>query len=70
MPQLTVLLDLANKIFTTNVQIVEMLVRLQSKGVRPETQYTWFQLPVKFEDGLGRMLPVPSEYNWNVTALG
>jgi hypothetical protein len=32
----------------------------------PDLQHTWAQAPVKFEDALGRIIPVPSEYDWDV----
>lgn len=30
----------------------------------PALRYTWFQAPVKFEDALGRVFPIPSEFDW------
>jgi hypothetical protein len=27
----------------------------------------WAQAPVKFEDALGRVIPIPSEYDWDVS---
>lgn len=32
----------------------------------PNLQHTWFQEPIRFEDALGRIIPIPSEYNWGV----
>ena len=32
-----------------------------------DTRHTWVQEPVKFEDALGRIFPVPSEYDWEVS---
>ena len=31
----------------------------------PDLRHTWFQDPVKLEDALGRILPIPSEYNYS-----
>ncbi len=36
---------------------------------QPNTRYTWAQAPVRFEDALGRVIPVPSEYGWDVGTL-
>jgi hypothetical protein len=33
----------------------------------PDLRHTWAQAPVKFEDALGRIIPVPSEYDWDVS---
>lgn len=63
------LVDLSSKIWTTNMQIIDMLIRQQNSKVAPDTQHTWFQQPIKFEDALGRVIPVPSEYNWGVSVL-
>jgi hypothetical protein len=32
----------------------------------PDLNHTWAQDPIKFEDALGRVIPVPSEYDWDV----
>ena len=32
----------------------------------PCLRYTWVQAPVKLEDALGRIIPIPSEYDWAV----
>ena len=55
-----------SKVWSTNVRIIDTLVKLQSTSQTPDLQHTWFQQPVKFEDALGRVLPIPSEYNWSV----
>ena len=61
------LLDIVNRIWTTNMQILCLLIRLQDTIPSPDTQHTFFQAPCKFEDALGRPLPVPSEYDLEVT---
>jgi hypothetical protein len=48
------------------MQIVEFMVRMQATGPVPDRRYIWAQEPVRFEDALGRVLPIPSEYNWEV----
>lgn len=35
----------------------------------PDQRYTWAQAPIKFEDALGRITPVPSEHDWDVGYL-
>ena len=65
---MSLLVDLVGKIWNVNMQIMDILVRQQSRNVAPDTQHTWFQQPVKFEDALGRLPPVPSEYSWGVGA--
>lgn len=60
------LVKLAGKVWQSNLQIVALMVKLQSGSSSPELRYTWVQEPVRFEDALGRVIPVPSEYNWGV----
>lgn len=69
LPQVTVLVDLVGKIWAMDQQIFDMLRRQQNTTTAPDLQHTWFQRPVKFEDALGRILPVPSEYNLGVHRL-
>ena len=66
-PQLKTLIDIANKVWQTNLQIVSFMIKIQSSAQSPELGYTWVQEPVKFEDALGRIIPIPSEYNWGVS---
>lgn len=63
------LVDLTSKIWTMNMQIMDLLMSQQNSRLAPDTQHTWFQQPIKFEDALGRVLPIPSEYNWGVSEL-
>jgi hypothetical protein len=42
------------------------LVELRERLPIPHLQFTWAQAPVKLEDALGRTIPVPSEYGWEV----
>lgn len=51
------------------MQIVDLLIRLQEMIPIPDTRHTYFQSPCKFEDALGRTLPVPSEYDLEVAVL-
>lgn len=69
MPQVAILVDLVGKIWTMDKQIIDILMRQQSTTTAPDLYHTWFQQPVKFEDALGRILPVPSEYNLGVLCL-
>ncbi|TVY91471.1 hypothetical protein LAWI1_G003254 [Lachnellula willkommii] len=31
----------------------------------PDLRHTWAQAPMEFEDALGRIIPIPSEYDWD-----
>ncbi|KAK3178011.1 hypothetical protein OEA41_000143 [Lepraria neglecta] len=62
--QLKTLVDLASKIWQLNLQIMDCIASLQTSNRLPDLRFTWAQEPVRFEDALGRVLPVPSEYNW------
>ena len=63
------LVDLVGKIWTMDNLILDMLMRQEKNTTRPDLHHTWFQQPVKFEDALGRILPVLSEYNVGVSCL-
>lgn len=43
------------------------MIKIQASIDRPDSRFTWAQEPVKFEDALGRVIPVPSEYNYRVS---
>ncbi|KAK4979449.1 hypothetical protein LTR66_010509 [Elasticomyces elasticus] len=66
-PQLTTLIDLAAKVWTTNMQIIAFLTNFQSSATAIDVKHTWFQEPFKLEDAYGRTIPVPSEYDWGVS---
>jgi hypothetical protein len=63
--QLKMLVDLANKVWQSNLQIMTFIVKLQTTPPSPDLRYTWVQEPVKLEDALGRVIPIPSEYSWS-----
>ena len=63
------LVDIVGKIWTMDKLILDMLMRQEKSTKAPDLHHTWFQQPVKFEDALGRILPVPSEYNLGVSCL-
>jgi len=60
------LLDLAQRVSSSNTDIVTYISGLQNASRSPDLRYTWVQEPVKFEDALGRVIPVPSEYDVEV----
>jgi hypothetical protein len=64
-PQLRTLVEQVTKIWQSNTRIVSLLVQMQ-ESPSPTLQYTWFQAPIKFEDALGRVFPIPSEFDWLV----
>lgn len=49
------------------MQLMTIVAKLQSSGLSLNPRYTWVQEPVKFEDAMGRLIPIPSEYNWAVS---
>ena len=64
--QVQTLIEVANGIWKTNLQLVAFLSKFPAATPAPDLRYTWVQAPVKLEDAFGRVLPVPSEYNWGV----
>ena len=65
--RLKTLVDLASKVWQSNMQIMSFIINIQSSSPSPELRYTWVQEPVRFEDAMGRVIPIPSEYNWGVS---
>lgn len=47
--------------------MMDMICKAVESISKPDLRYTWAQAPVKFEDALGRIMPVPSEYDWDVS---
>ncbi len=66
LPQMATLLDIANRVWNSNMQILDLLVRVQNTAPAPDVYHTYFQRPCEFEDALGRVLPVPPEYDFQV----
>lgn len=64
--QLQSLLEIAQNVSSSNIDIVTFIAKLQNTALPPDLRYTWVQEPVKFEDALGRVIPVPSEYDVEV----
>lgn len=64
--QLSPLFEFVSKVWHSNLKIIEMLTMILEKP-SPTLHYTWSQAPVKFEDALGRILPIPSEFDWPVS---
>jgi hypothetical protein len=48
-------------------EMIERFSNVLNKIPSPDIRHTWAQAPVKFEDALGRVIPVPSEYDWDVS---
>ena len=68
MPQIMNLTELASKIWSHNLQIMFLLTQMQSSAPNIDVHHTWFQEPIRFEDAFGRVIPIPSEYSWSVSA--
>lgn len=66
-PQLKTLVDLVSKVWQLNLQIMSFIANHQASTPSPELRYTWVQEPIKFEDAMGRVIPIPSEYNWGAS---
>jgi hypothetical protein len=47
--------------------MIEKLSKVLHKLPDPDIRHTWAQAPVRFEDALGRVMPIPSEYDWDVS---
>lgn len=56
------------KVWYLNNQIIDIISKMQARPISPDLRYTWFQEPARFEDALGRVIPIPSEYNWGVSS--
>jgi hypothetical protein len=48
-------------------EIIEKFSTVLRKLSDPDIRHTWAQAPVRFEDALGRVIPIPSEYDWDVS---
>ena len=67
-PQLKILIDYARKIWRCNMQIMNFMAHLNASAPSPEMRFTWFQEPIRFEDAMGRFIPIPSEYDWGASS--
>ena len=67
--QLKTLLDLVYRVWQSNTQIMSFITSSNMSTPSPDLRYTWFQDPIKFEDAMGRVIPIPSEYDWKVTSF-
>lgn len=53
-----------SELFTTTEQVRTEVQDLRESVLRIDTRFTWAQAPVKFEDALGRVYPIPSEFSF------
>jgi hypothetical protein len=51
----------------TQAELMEVFAKAAQALPPPDLNYTWAQAPIRFEDALGRVIPVPSEYDWDVS---
>ncbi|KAK4158665.1 hypothetical protein QBC43DRAFT_10485 [Cladorrhinum sp. PSN259] len=56
-------LQAATSIFSSTQQALFILLEIRSTLNGIQTQHTFFQAPVRVEDALGRVWPIPSEYS-------
>lgn len=66
-PQLQNIAGIARKVLLSNLQILAYVT--DRKSPRVDSKYTWFQQPLRFEDAVGRVVPIPVEYGWSVSLL-
>jgi aryl carrier-like protein len=64
LPQMKGLMELGTKIWASSLRILEYFTKLEDGTLAIDVKHTWFQEPLKLEDALGRVLPVPVEYGW------
>ncbi|KAH6723505.1 hypothetical protein BKA61DRAFT_727393 [Leptodontidium sp. MPI-SDFR-AT-0119] len=62
-PQLQNIAGIAGKVLLSNLQILAYVT--DRKSPRVDSKYTWFQQPLRFEDAVGRVVPIPVEYGWS-----
>ncbi|KAL5329642.1 hypothetical protein ACEPPN_003157 [Leptodophora sp. 'Broadleaf-Isolate-01'] len=62
-PQLQNIAGIARKVLLSNLQILAYVT--DRKSPRVDSKYTWFQQPLRFEDAVGRVVPIPVEYGWS-----
>jgi hypothetical protein len=53
----------------TQNELLEAFSRAIQSLPRPDLSHTWAQALVKFEDALGRIIPILSEYDRNVSLI-
>jgi hypothetical protein len=53
----------------TQNELLEAFSKSMQSLPRPDLYHTWAQAPVKFEDALGRIIPIPSEYDGDVSLI-
>ncbi|KIM99853.1 hypothetical protein OIDMADRAFT_125485 [Oidiodendron maius Zn] len=64
-PQLQSLVGLAEKVWTTNLQILAFFTKLQNNQTQIDVRHTWFQEPLRLNDAFGRTIPIPVEFRWS-----
>ena len=65
-PQLKTLIEIMNGVWATNSQVIGYLSKAQQSFPAPDARFSWLQAPLRLEDSLGRIIPVPAEYDWNM----
>ncbi|KAH7399797.1 hypothetical protein BKA64DRAFT_707484 [Cadophora sp. MPI-SDFR-AT-0126] len=56
-------INILGNVRTTTEEIYTIVLEIRSFITGPDPRFTWYQEPVKVEDTLGRIFPVPSEYS-------
>ncbi|CZR68054.1 uncharacterized protein PAC_17953 [Phialocephala subalpina] len=58
-------INILSNVRSTTEQIYAIVLEIRSSLTGPDPRFTWYQVPVKVEDALGRIFPVPSEYSFS-----
>ncbi|MCJ1396035.1 hypothetical protein MMC18_008922 [Xylographa bjoerkii] len=66
--QLNKLAGLAGKVWRSNLQVYTILLHWQTHLPTLDLKHTWLQDPARLEDALGRIIPVPSEYDYDTVS--
>ena len=65
LPQISTLVDLAQRVSQSNLDLFNLLFKMQTDVALRTSPTTWFQEPIRFEDACGRIIPIPSEYQYH-----
>ena len=61
--------EITKATWTAQTETQSYLSQFKASPPAPDPRFTWAQAPLRFEDAFGRVLPIPSEYNWSVFRL-
>jgi len=47
--------------------MIDIFAKAMESLPPPDLYHTWYQPPMRLEDALGRIITIPSEYDWDVS---